>query len=237
MHRAEGGRDEDDPDHVDFQKIAGGEGRKHNEHGNPVPVPDQPGGHIPDHRHDYRRHAGLHAPEQGLDRRMIPEGAVEHGDQRQDDEGGNHRAQHRAENAGKAPQPVAHHDGAVDGNRAGGGLGNGHQVQHLLLINPVQLLHEFIPEQRYDDIPSAEGEGAQIQGRKKDFQISAFCFQGFSPPTDAGFPGRGQYTPSAGRKQSDPVLLPSVQQDMNLKEEQPGLFRTERAGLFLLASL
>ena len=44
--------------------------------------------------------------------------------------------------SGKACQLVAYHDSPVDCDGAGAGLGNGYQIQHLFLIDPVVLIHK-----------------------------------------------------------------------------------------------
>ena len=57
-------------------------------------------------------------------------------------------------------QLEAHHDRPVDGDGSGGGLSNGNEIQHLILLNPVQLIHKFLLHQRDDNIAAAEGKRA-----------------------------------------------------------------------------
>lgn len=54
--------------------------------------------------------------------------------------------------------PVAHQDGGVDRDGPGRRLGDGGQIQHFLLLDPVQIVHEFFLHQGNDDEPPPEGE-------------------------------------------------------------------------------
>lgn len=63
-----------------------------------------------------------------------------------------------------AGQFIAYHDSPVDSDGARRGLGNGHQIQHLLFINPVVFVYKFLLHQCDDDISATEGKCAQIQG-------------------------------------------------------------------------
>ena len=56
-----------------------------------------------------------------------------------------------------------HHDGSVDCDRTGRGLGNGHQIQHFVFSDPMVFIHEFLLHQRNDDITAPERECTQIQ--------------------------------------------------------------------------
>ena len=59
---------------------------------------------------------------------------------------------------------ITHQDGGIDGNGAGAGLSNGRQVQHFLLLNPMQLLYKALPHQRNNDKTAAKGAGAELKG-------------------------------------------------------------------------
>lgn len=51
------------------------------------------------------------------------------------------------------------------------------QIQHFLLLDPVQIVHEFFLHQGNDDETAAEGEGAQIKGGGEELPIGGCgCF-------------------------------------------------------------
>ena len=119
--------------------------------------------------HDHGGDAGLHPAKQRLHGGVVPEDGIESGDDAQDHEGRDDGAQNRDQDPGQTAELITHHDGAVhcDGSRRR--LGDGDHIQHLFLIDPVQLIDELLFQQCNDHISSPEGKGAQEERGEEEF--------------------------------------------------------------------
>mgnify|MGYP000736110660 CR=1 FL=1 len=76
------------------------------------------------------------------------------------------RCQNGNQGAHHAVHPVPEDHGGVDGNGTGRGLGDGGDVQHLLLFQPLQVFHNFFFIRRRLQA-AAEGEGTEQEGGLK----------------------------------------------------------------------
>ena len=73
---------------------------------------------------------------------------------------------------------VAHQNRRVDGDGAGAGLGDGRQVQHFLLLNPVEFLQKALAHQGDDYESAPEGAGAELEGGEEQLPILVTFVQG-----------------------------------------------------------
>lgn len=152
--------------------------------------------HVPHDRRDDRADACLHPGQHPADHGVVPEQLIEIGDERDDDERWDDGGDGRGECPGQPCELVAHDDRAVDRDGAGGGLRDGDKIEHLVLADPVPLVHEPLFHQRDDHIAPAEGERAEIQRGKKQLGAETLFFFMQS------FLSASQYIASGGRSKT-----------------------------------
>ena len=131
--------------------------------------------------HDDRRDARLHARQHGGNIGIIRKQRVEIRHQRQNDQRRNDRRQRRHGDARRTRHAPSDENRAVDRNRAGTGLRNSRHVQHVILFEPLQIVHKTPFHQRHDNESAAErkradGEHGKKQRNQPFFQAHFFQF-------------------------------------------------------------
>ena len=71
--------------------------------------------------------------------------------------------------AGIACYMIAGYERCIYGQSAGAGLGQGRKVEHFVIFQPMLLFNKILFHQRHDNIPAAEGEGAEGKGGPEQF--------------------------------------------------------------------
>lgn len=171
IQRTDDPADQDDHNDIHGEKPGRHEGCQHDDDGQPSLLFEDGPGHIDDHVEDHRRYPRQHS---GHGHAHIPigaEGLVKSGDDGNDDQRRQGRTHHGDQRAGDPGHMVAHQNGGIDGDGAGAGLGNGGQVQHFLLLNPMQPFHKALAHQRNNYKAAAEGAGAELEGGEEQLPV------------------------------------------------------------------
>jgi len=122
------------------------------------------------HVQNHRRHAGLHALEHQRHIGVGGKRCIEERDHRQNGQRRQDGADYRHNHSQEAPYPPAYQNSGIDGNGSRRRLGQGRQVQHLLIINPMQAVHKFPFHKRDDDKASAKSKCADVEHTEKQLR-------------------------------------------------------------------
>ena len=85
----------------------------------------------------------MHPFQHKADNLIVPKYFVEKGNDRDDDKRWQDGRNDCDDGSDDTSQLISDDDGSVDRNGSGRGLGDGHQIQHLFLFNPVIFIYKF----------------------------------------------------------------------------------------------
>lgn len=175
--RAERDAAQNDVHHVHPEHAGGDKRRGHDEVGEDAFLLHDAASHVPHDGRDDRADAGLHPGEHLADNEIVAEQRVEIRDHRDDEKRWQDRREDRDQHTRHARKLVSHDDRAVDRDCSRSGLRDGDQIEHFLVLDPVQLIDKFPLQKRHDHVAAAKCKRAEIQRGKKELpqhMLSAF---------------------------------------------------------------
>ena len=144
-------------------------GSCHNDPGNGIFLFCHLTRHLIYHNSDHCPDSGLHAKQHLAYNKIFAEDLITDRDCRNDYKLRKQCPKDGCHHAGKPCQLIADCDCSVHCHSSRCRLCDRHQIQHLILIDPVILINKFLFHQTHDHIASAKRECTEIKRRQKKF--------------------------------------------------------------------
>ena len=120
-------------------------------------------------RRNVRKSADTFVPQKRFNPNDIFLDSADYRDDEDDEDGRGQQTRRGRQSAGDSPGAVAAEGGGVHRDHAGGALGNGVEVQELLVGEPALLFHQLLLEEGEHGVAAAEAAGADPGEGQKEF--------------------------------------------------------------------